>query len=223
MWKQSYRLTKLFNTPEFKGPLRVAVTIKTKLQKFRLSMPIIHVVANTGLTARHWSIISQILSVDIFPNSSTTLNDMLRFSNLFEDNLSRLTEITNLADKEYSIEQAFKKMKSDWNKVNFTLTSYTNNSSMSVLTSFEDMQTLLNDHLIKTTTMKNLPFIAPFEHDVYVWLNDLVITDFHFLLINFHQLLLFIKYLNKKKATNKKNSRQHEQSVACVALSGSHI
>jgi len=179
MWKQSYRLTKLFNTPDFKGPLRVAVTIKTKLQKFRLSMPIIHVVANPGLKQRHWAIISQILSVDICPDSSTTLNDMLRLSNLFEDNLTKLTEITNLAGKEYSIEQAFKKMKSDWNRVQFLLTPYINNSSMSVLASFEEMQTMLDDHLVKTTTMKNSPFIAPFEHDVYVWFNDLVIFFFN--------------------------------------------
>ena len=183
MWKQSYRLTKLFNTPDFKGPLRVAITIKTKLQKFRLSMPIIHVIANPGLKQRHWTKISQVLGQDIYPKSSTTLNDMLRFSNLFEDNLTKLTEITNLAGKEYSIEQAFKKMKSDWSRVNFMLTPYTNNTNVSVLASLEELLTLLDDHIVKTTTMKNSPFIAPFEHEVYVWFIELVILKFNSILI----------------------------------------
>lgn len=170
MWKQSHRLTKLFHEPEFKAPLRVAVSIKTKLQKFRLSLPIIHVVANPGLKQRHWNLINDILGVKITPNETTTLNDVLKYGNLIESNLPKLNELTNLAGKEYSIEQAFKKMKRDWMKVNFSLVPY--NSSY-ILASFEDIQSMLDDHMAKTTTMKNSSFIVPFEEEVYIWFDQL--------------------------------------------------
>ena len=170
MWKQSYRLTKLFHGPEYKSPLRVAISIKTKLQKFRLSMPIIHVVANPGLKKRHWNSIKNIVGVELTPNESTTLNDILKHSNLIEDNLPKLIELTNLAGKEYSIEQAFKKMKRDWMRVCFTLIPY---YSTHILASFEDILSMLDDHLAKTSTMKNSQFIVPFEQEVYMWFDEL--------------------------------------------------
>lgn len=173
MWKQSYRLTKLFQTPEFKGPQRVAISIKTKLQKFRLSIPIIHVVANPGLKERHWNIISKSLGVDISPSTKTSLNDILKFSSLIEDNLPRLSEITNLAGKEFSIEQAFKKMKSDWENIKFTVQTYYD-TNLFILASFDDIQSMLDDQIVKTTTMKNSPFIEPFEQEVIKWFNELV-------------------------------------------------
>ena len=65
-------------------------------------------------------------------------------------------------------------MQSDWTRVSFTLTTYTNNPNVYVLATLDDMLTLLDDHIVKTTTMKNSPFIAPFENEVYIWFNELV-------------------------------------------------
>ena len=172
MWKQSYRLTKTFQSNEFKGPLRVAISIKTKLQKFRLNLPIIHVVANPGLKKRHWQQISLILGSDIIPNDKTTLNDILKYSFLFENNLAKLNELADLAGKEFSIEQAFTKMKNDWNKIEFKITE-NNETKLCTLGSFEDIFTLLEDHLVKTTTMKNSPFIFQFKSEVLDWYNKL--------------------------------------------------
>jgi len=160
------------NIHEFKGPLRVAISIKTKLQKFKLNLPIIHVVANPGLKKRHWQQISSILGSDITPNDNTTLNEILKYSFLFENNLPKLNELADLAGKEFSIEQAFTKMRNDWNKIEFQIVGY-NETNLNILGSFEDIFTLLEDHLVKTTTMKNSPFIFQFENEVIDWYNKL--------------------------------------------------
>lgn len=58
MWKTAYRLTKLFNHPDYKGPLKAAASIKGKLEKFKINMPLINTLCNPGIKDRHWDIMN---------------------------------------------------------------------------------------------------------------------------------------------------------------------
>lgn len=175
MWKLSYKLTKQFKTPDLKGPLKVAVTIKTRLEKFKINIPLIQVICNPGLKQRHWDQMNEIIDSDITPNEKTCLKDILKYNKLIEKNLDKLSEISALASKEYALEQALKKMKHDWEMMNFSFIPY-KDTNMSVLASFDDVQALLEDHIVKTATMKNSPFVAPFEKEVTEWGEELVRT-----------------------------------------------
>lgn len=62
LWKTIYKLSKLFAHPEFKGPLRAAITIKGRLEKFKVDMPVISAICNPGLKERHWDIMSNTVS-----------------------------------------------------------------------------------------------------------------------------------------------------------------
>ena len=64
-------------------------------------------------------------------------------------------------------------MKDDWANVHFTFVPY-KDIGINVLSSPEDIQVLLDDHIVKTTTMKGSPFIGPFETEVNEWDNLLV-------------------------------------------------
>ena len=64
--------------------------------------------------------------------------------------------------------QALKKMKQDWKTMNFTFVPY-KDTNLSILSSPDDIQVLLEDHIVKTTTMKGSPFIGPFEEEVNQW------------------------------------------------------
>ena len=54
LWRTAYKLTKQFMHPDFKGPMRASVTIKGKLEKFKIDMPLITALCNPGLKERHW-------------------------------------------------------------------------------------------------------------------------------------------------------------------------
>ena len=173
MWKQSYRLTKLFRNSDYKGPLKVALTIKSRIEKFKINLPLIQVLCNPGLKPRHWDSMNKILGIDITPNEQTSLKDILVNSKIIEKHLEKLAVVSEEASKEYALEQALKKMKADWELVNFVFMPY-KETSLSLFASFDELQALLDDHFVKTTTMKNSPFVVPFEKEVNEWVADLV-------------------------------------------------
>ena len=69
--------------------------------------------------------------------------------------------------------QALLKMKSEWQTMNLNFVPY-KETGVQILSSLDDVQALLDDHIVKTTTMKNSPFIKPFEKDVSHWDHHMV-------------------------------------------------
>lgn len=58
LWRTSYKLTKEFAHPEFRGPLRVASTVKARLENFKVNMPLINALCTPGIKDRHWEAMS---------------------------------------------------------------------------------------------------------------------------------------------------------------------
>ncbi|XP_076448252.1 dynein axonemal heavy chain 3-like [Babylonia areolata] len=166
LWRTAYKLTKLFAHPDYKGPMRASATIKAKLEKFKISMPIISALCNPGIKERHWKMMSEKVGFDMTPSETTPLFEVLQMG--LDKYLDDLKDISSQASKEYALEKALAKMKSDWASVQFNFTPY-KDTGLSILSSFDDIQVLLEDHIVKTMTMKGSPFIGPFEAEVTEW------------------------------------------------------
>ncbi|XP_033642613.1 dynein heavy chain 3, axonemal-like [Asterias rubens] len=167
LWKTSYKLTKTFaGSSDMMGPMRASVTIKAKLEKFKLNMPLIGALCNPGIKKRHWDMMSEKVGFNMQPTNETPLLEMLQMG--LEKYLEDLGEISSQASKEFALEKALSKMKEDWETVHFNFTQY-KDTGLSILSSPEDVQVLLEDHIVKTATMRGSPFIAPFEKEVKLW------------------------------------------------------
>lgn len=151
---------------------RLAEDIKTIIDEFKLNLPIIQTLGNPGLKSRHWEQISEMVGFPIVVSGGITLEKIIEFG--LEDYLARFEKISQSATKENGLELAMSNMIVEWQGVEFSVNEYRDTGTY-ILASVNDIQTLLDDHIIKTQTMKNSPYIKPFETEIlYASLNIFV-------------------------------------------------
>ncbi|KAG8433111.1 hypothetical protein GDO86_017410 [Hymenochirus boettgeri] len=172
MWRNMFKVSKSF--ADMPGPKRVAENTKIKIDKFKVHLPVISVICNRGIKKRHWEQISDIVGYDITPEPDTSLIKMLEHG--LSKYAERLEQIGASASKEYSLEKALEKMKFEWSNISFVFTRY-RETSTNILSTVDDIQLLLDDHIIKTQTMCGSPFIKPIEAEAREWEQTLVLIQ----------------------------------------------
>uniref|UniRef100_A0A8C6RT96 Dynein axonemal heavy chain 3 n=1 Tax=Nannospalax galili TaxID=1026970 RepID=A0A8C6RT96_NANGA len=169
MWRTTYKLTKTL--AEVPGPRRLAENIKLRIEKFKQHIPVLNISCNRGMKDRHWQQISEIIGYEIKPTETTCLANMLEFG--FGKFVEKLEPISAAATKEYSLEKNLEKMKLDWVNMNFNFIKYRDTDTI-ILCASDDIQLLLDDHVIKTQTMCGSAFIKPIEAECRKWEEKLV-------------------------------------------------
>lgn len=133
------------------------------IDEFKENLPLIQTLGNPGMKERHWEQVSEIVGFPIKVSPELTLEKIIEFG--LEDYLNKFESISESATKENNLEKAMTKMVGEWQDVSFVVNPYRDTGTY-ILSSIDDMQVLLDDHIIKTQTMKSSPYIKPFENEI---------------------------------------------------------
>ncbi len=68
------------------------------------------------------------------------------------------------------------KMKVEWGETLLIFVEY-RDTGVSILSAVDEVQVLLDDHIVKTQTMRGSPFIKPFEKEIKSWEEQLVLIQ----------------------------------------------
>lgn len=168
-WRQLYKLEKGFN--DLPNPKKIASKTKAKVEEFKDHLPLVQTLFNPGLRERHWDQISEIVGYQLRPDDDMCLTKLVDMN--LESYIPKFENISEAASKEYSLEKAMEKMKNEWEPIEFTLIPY-RETGTNILSAVDDIQLQLDDHIVKTQTMRGSPFIKPFEEQIKEWERKLV-------------------------------------------------
>ncbi|XP_022171452.1 dynein heavy chain 3, axonemal-like isoform X1 [Myzus persicae] len=172
MWENLYKLARILQ--DYPGSKRVAEIVRGKVDNFKKYLPVLETICNPGIHDRHWTEISKNVGVDLHPNDSSTLSQMIEIGLL--NYIEKLEEISVIASREYSLEQNLRKMKEEWLTIEFECSPY-RDSGVSILTALDDIQVMLDDHILKAQTMHGSVYIKPFEEEMDTWEKKLILMQ----------------------------------------------
>uniref|UniRef100_A0A672VFG6 Dynein axonemal heavy chain 12 n=1 Tax=Strigops habroptila TaxID=2489341 RepID=A0A672VFG6_STRHB len=121
--------------------------------------------------SRHWQQMSNIVGYDLTPGSGTTLRKVLK-QNL-EPYLEKFSTISVAATKEFSLEKAMHAMMETWDSIYFSTNLY-RDTGVHILSAMDEIQTILDDQIMKTQTMRGSPFIKAFDTEIREWESRLI-------------------------------------------------
>lgn len=90
-----------------------------------------------------------------------------------EPNLDKYDVISSGATKERELYRNLMKMKAEWHDILFKTTTF-KDSGIFILTALDDIQVILDDHILKALTMRGSIFAKPFEIEVKTFYENLV-------------------------------------------------
>ncbi|KAJ8926978.1 hypothetical protein NQ314_020603 [Rhamnusium bicolor] len=163
-YRNVYKLEKTFtDRPE---TLNLATNVREQIEEFKEHMPIIQTLGNPGMKERHWEKISEIVGFPIKVDEELTLERIIDYG--LDDYIEKFEAISEAATKENNLEKNLLKMMFEWKDMEFTVLVYRDTGTY-ILSAVDDIQVLLDDHIVKTQTMKNSPYIKPFEEQILGW------------------------------------------------------
>ena len=148
------------------APLKVAKILKSHIAGFMEYTPLIEHLRSPALKDRHWEKISRRVGAKLHPEEGATLHMLIESGTVKQ--MEYISTLCAEADKEYKIEENVTKMQNAWNEIELLLAPHKDTGTY-ILKSSDELFELLDDHLMKTQTIKCSPHVRPIEDEVLFW------------------------------------------------------
>ncbi|XP_030765059.1 dynein heavy chain 12, axonemal [Sitophilus oryzae] len=145
------------------SPLKLTALAIQKLKDFRPAMTLMRIMCNDALMKRHWKEMSLIAGFDLTPNAGTSLRKMTMMG--LEGDLDKYDIISSGASKERELYRNLQKMQKEWDEILFKTGTF-KDTGINILTQLDDIQVVLDDHILKALTMRGSIFVKPYEAEV---------------------------------------------------------
>ena len=142
-----------------------------KCTKFKHLLPTILDLGNPSMKARHWEQIFVILKQGWSPSTVFSLENLIEYSVL--DYSKEVGDISANASGEASLEASLEKIRESWIETKFEVLNYRNSNNVYILSSLDDIFTLLEDNQVTLQTMIGSRFIQGVRNDVETWQHKL--------------------------------------------------
>ncbi|OXB71582.1 UNVERIFIED_CONTAM: hypothetical protein H355_004177 [Colinus virginianus] len=151
-------------------------TLLQDLKRFSPLVPLILALRQEGMRMRHWDKISTAVGKKIWPGMENfTLSKLLELKiTQFED---IIVETGDVAAREFLIEKALKKMKTEWERVTFNFTEKYKLTDTYILKGTEEIIALFDEHIALTQTLQFSPDKRPFEEEIEAWCSELLLAS----------------------------------------------
>ncbi|XP_037810078.1 dynein heavy chain 12, axonemal [Lucilia sericata] len=147
-------------------PLRLCNKMIQSIKDFTIGVFIVNNMCNPALRKRHWKEMSEIAGFDITPDAGTTLRKILNYK--LDSKLDQFEIISVGANKELQLWNALQSMIHEWDNKIFPTGPY-KETGVQILSNLDDIQALLDDHILKTLSMRGSAFMKPCETEVLAW------------------------------------------------------
>ncbi len=159
----------------FQASRAISKQVQERIEDFSSNLPLLRVLCNSGLRARHWEQMATVCGFEIRPGTGReSLRKIIRLN--LDPWLKQFTEISESASREFALEKAIKKMIAEWEPIEFSAIPYRETGTF-ILATVDEIQQLLDDHIVKTQSMRGSPFIKPFETEIKSWEAKLILTQ----------------------------------------------
>lgn len=169
MYKALIKLSKqLVTNPQAK---RVAEQGRIKIDKFKVFLPILDAICCQGMQDRHWDLLTAELGQPINSSLYPTLSDMIEVG--VQKIYDKLEAVSISAGNEFELNMQLANMQQEWKDIAFELMEY-RDSETYILSALDDIQTLLDDHVLKAQAMRGSPYIVALGDRADDWEEKLV-------------------------------------------------
>ncbi|XP_011557170.3 dynein axonemal heavy chain 12 [Plutella xylostella] len=153
------------------APMKLCAQAINELKEWRPNVQMAHIMCNRALMQRHWDEMSTIAGFDLTPNAGTTLRKIINF-NLWDD-IDQYEIISIAATKELALITNLNKMMAEWNDICFKTSPY-KDTGINILSGLDDIQSVLDEHIVKTIGMRGSAFVKPFHAEVFAWYDKII-------------------------------------------------